>query len=160
MHAPALDCDAGYEGWLAQEARRRNPSIKIWSLAWGVPGWIGNISGAAPTYYCEDNIHYQVAWLQCLRNRWGVESDLIGLWNERPQGSADYVVQLRAALDDAGFAGVGITMEATWQPLINQVLTNPLNASIVAAGKHYPCNETCLPRWQRVEILGQRGHPG
>eukprot|EP00937_MAST-01D_sp_MAST-1D-sp2_P003472 g3472.t1 len=147
MHARGqLDCDAGYEGWLAAEARRRNPRIKVWSLAWGVPGWIGNVSGSPPTYYSDDNIAYTLAWLGCLRSRWGVESDLLGLWNERPQGSADYIVRLRQALDGAGFAGVGITMEATWQPLVQQLLSNAtLNASVRAAGKHYPCNETCAP---------------
>ena len=34
-----LNCGRGYEGWLAAEARARNPAIKIWSLSWGVPGW-------------------------------------------------------------------------------------------------------------------------
>ena len=137
-----LGCDRGYEGWLAAEAQRRNPSLKIWSLAWGVPGWIGNVSGHAPTYYCDDNMNYTIAWLKCLRDTHGVRSDYLGLWNERPQGSVDYVIALRKALDREGFPDVGITVEATWQPMIkNNVLTNPaFNASIVAASKHYPCN--------------------
>ena len=36
-----LNCNRGYEGWLAAEAVKRNPEIKVWSLSWGVPGWIG-----------------------------------------------------------------------------------------------------------------------
>eukprot|EP00662_Eupelagonemidae_sp_cell21_P015738 gene15738-15747_t len=74
-----LGCKRGYEGWLAKEAKARNPDIKIWSLSWGVPGWIGNISGHPPTYFCNDNIAYQVAWLKCLKESWGVESDYLGL---------------------------------------------------------------------------------
>ena len=35
-----LGCTRGYEGWLASEAKKRNPDIKIWSLSWGVPGWV------------------------------------------------------------------------------------------------------------------------
>ena len=93
-----LGCSRGYEGWLAKEAKARNPDIKIWSLSWGVPGWIGNVSGNAPTYYCDDNIDYQIAWLRCLKDTWGVESDYLGLWNERPQGSTDYVVKLKQEL--------------------------------------------------------------
>jgi galactosylceramidase len=144
MHArDELNCDAGYEGWLAAEARKRNPAVKVWSLSWGVPGWVGNVSGQPPTYFSDDNIAYQVAWLGCLRDHWGVESDYIGLWNERPQGSTDYAIKLRAALETAGFGHVGITVEATWQPLINSVLTNrAFNASVAAASKHYPCNST------------------
>jgi hypothetical protein len=74
-----LGCRRGYEGWLAAEAKARNPDIKIWSLSWGVPGWVGNVSGHSPTYYCSDNIAYQIAWLRCLRDSWGVRSDYIGL---------------------------------------------------------------------------------
>ena len=43
-------------------------AIKIWSLSWGVPGWIGNTSGHPATYYCDDNIEYQVA---CISNYFG-----------------------------------------------------------------------------------------
>jgi hypothetical protein len=139
-----LGCRRGYEGWLASEAKKRNPNIKIWSLAWGVPGWIGNHS-----YFSDDNIQYQIEWLKCLRDEWHVESNYIGLWNERPQGSTDYVIRLRNALDRENFAHVGITMEATWQELIDKVLTDPVfNASVLAATKHYPCNDTCTPALQ------------
>ena len=139
MHARGdLGCDRGYEGWLAREARKRNPDIKLWSLSWGIPGWIGNA-----TYYSDENIDYQIAWLECLRDHHGVMSDYLGLWNERPQGSTDYVVKLRKELDKRGFPNVGITIEATWQRLIDNVLTDPLfNQSVAAATKHYPCNST------------------
>lgn len=133
-----LGCRRGYEGWLAAEARKRNPAVKVWSLAWGVPGWVGNHS-----YFSPDNIDYQIGWLKCLRDEWGVQSDYLGLWNERPQGSVSYVVDLRRALDKAGFQNVGITVEATWQPLINQVLVNStFNSSVAAATIHYGCNRT------------------
>lgn len=138
-----LGCSRGYEGWLAKEAKARNPDIKIWSLSWGVPGWVGNVSGHAPTYYCADNIDYHIKWLQCLQQTWGVESDYLGLWNERPQGNTDYTVELRHALDKSGFGHVGITVEATWEPLVRKALTNKtFNASIVAGSAHYPCNQT------------------
>ena len=138
-----LGCSRGYEGWLAKEAKARNPDIKIWSLSWGVPGWIGNVSGNAPTYYCDDNIDYQIAWLRCLKDTWGVESDYLGLWNERPQGSTDYVVKLKKELEAQGFGHVGITVEATWEELIRKAVTDTdFNASIVAGSAHYPCNAT------------------
>jgi galactosylceramidase len=144
MHSRGdLGCRRGYEGWLAAEARKRNPAIKIWSLSWGVPGWIGNVSGHAPSYYSDDNVAYQVAWLRCLRDSWGVEPDLLGLWNERPQGSTAYVAQLRGALDAAGFERVLVTVENTWEPLVEQVAVDPaFNATVTAATKHYPCNQT------------------
>jgi len=138
-----LSCSRGYEGWLAKEAKARNPDIKVWSLSWGVPGWIGNTSGNPPTYFSDDNINYQVQWIKCLKDEYDVDSDYLGLWNERPQGSSDYIVKLRKALNTAGFERVGITVEETWQELIDKVKTNAtLNASIVAGSSHYPCNST------------------
>jgi hypothetical protein len=130
--------------------------LKIWSLSWGVPGWINSsiIGPPAPgdwdddygpktRYFSEDNIHYQVQWLKCLRSEYNVESDYIGIWNERPQGSADYVIMLRRALDDNGFSNVGITIEASWQTFEKKILTNAtLNASVAAVSAHYACNAT------------------
>lgn len=44
------DCTRGYEFWLMQEAKKRNPKIQISALAWGVPGWIrGNNSDPTAT---------------------------------------------------------------------------------------------------------------
>ena len=37
----SVDCNAGYEWSLMQAAKARNPSIKLYALAWGAPGWIG-----------------------------------------------------------------------------------------------------------------------
>jgi hypothetical protein len=35
-----LNCNRGYETWLAREAKQRNPAIKLWGLSWGVPAWV------------------------------------------------------------------------------------------------------------------------
>jgi galactosylceramidase len=32
----------GYEWWLMEEAKKRNPRIILESLQWGAPGWIGD----------------------------------------------------------------------------------------------------------------------
>ena len=135
------NCRRGYEGWLAREARNRNPKIVIWSLSWGVPGWIGSNEN---DYFTNANIEYQIEWLKCLRDHYHVESNYIGLWNEQSQGSVDYVLKLRKRMDENGFDQVGITVEATWQRLIDKVLDDPdFNNSIAAASLHYPCNQTC-----------------
>jgi O-glycosyl hydrolase len=35
-------CERGYELWLAAEARKRNPEIALYGLAWTAPGWMNN----------------------------------------------------------------------------------------------------------------------
>ena len=36
------DYTRGYEWWLMEEARKRNPQIILDTLPWGAPGWVGN----------------------------------------------------------------------------------------------------------------------
>src|SRR5690349_22397601 len=33
--------DRGYEWWMMEQAKARNPNIKLAALSWGAPGWIG-----------------------------------------------------------------------------------------------------------------------
>src|SRR5215468_1062900 len=39
--ASDLNCDRGYEWWLMEQAKQRNPGILLNALAWGAPGWVG-----------------------------------------------------------------------------------------------------------------------
>ena len=45
----SIGCNAGYEWWLMQQAKARNPNIKLYALAWGAPGWIGGCPPARCT---------------------------------------------------------------------------------------------------------------
>ncbi len=71
-----LNCDRGYEWWLAKEAVTRNPDITLAGLQWGAPGWL---SGG---FWSQDNIDYLLAWLDCA-GRHGLAIDYMGGWNER-----------------------------------------------------------------------------
>jgi hypothetical protein len=78
MHTRSdLNCNRGYEYWLLEEARRRNPKIVTFGLSWAVPAWVGNDS-----YFSRDNIDYHVAWLQCVRSHHAAVGniDYIGIW--------------------------------------------------------------------------------
>ena len=67
-------------------------------MSWGLPGWVGNGS-----FFSQDNIEYQTAWLRCMREVHGVEVDFLGLANERPQQpTGEYVATLRRYLDTHG----------------------------------------------------------
>ncbi len=49
------NCNTGYEWWLMQQAKARNPGIKFYGLAWGAPGWIGG-----GTFFSTDMINYLI----------------------------------------------------------------------------------------------------
>ena len=72
-----VNCNAGYEFWLAEQAKRRNPNIKLYELAWAAPGWIGG-----GHFWSQDMIDYLMTWMDCARSH-GLTIDYIGGWNER-----------------------------------------------------------------------------
>ncbi len=72
-----VNCNAGSEFWLAEQAKRRNPKIKLYGLAWAAPGWIGD-----GKFWSQDMIVYLSSWLECAHTH-GLEIDYLGGWNER-----------------------------------------------------------------------------
>jgi O-glycosyl hydrolase len=67
----------GYEWWLMQEARKRNPQIFIDILPWGAPGWIGNHH-----FYSQDMIDYDLEFINAAHDIYGVDVNYVGIWNE------------------------------------------------------------------------------
>src|ERR1051325_7963597 len=72
-----VDCGQGYEWWLAEQAKARNPAIKLYGLAWGAPGWIGG-----GNFWSQDMINYLLSWLGCAQQH-NLIIDNLGGWNER-----------------------------------------------------------------------------
>ena len=62
--ASEVDCNRGYEWWLMEQAKLRNPAIKLSALEWGTPGWVG---AGARTVWTSQNIDYLLSWLGCAR---------------------------------------------------------------------------------------------
>eukprot|EP00656_Telonema_subtile_P023201 TRINITY_DN2455_c0_g4_i1.p1 TRINITY_DN2455_c0_g4~~TRINITY_DN2455_c0_g4_i1.p1 ORF type:complete len:1051 (-),score=162.84 TRINITY_DN2455_c0_g4_i1:218-3370(-) len=127
----------GYEWWLLSEAKKRNPLIKSYALSWGTPGWVGNGS-----YFSDDNIRYQTSWVKGARDAWNVTVDYIGVWNERSWGNVQYIKELRAALNAAGFESTKIVGSDGGIPAdqIKALSTDPVFAAAEhIQGTHYPC---------------------
>jgi hypothetical protein len=104
-----INCNAGYEFWLAQEAVERNPNIKLYGLTWAAPCWVGS------SMYSQNGIQYILDWLGCARQR-GLTFDYMGGWNEKGSWSTAWWKDLRTALDQHGFATVKlVASDQTWQ---------------------------------------------
>ena len=123
---------AGYEWWLMQQAKARNPNIKLYGLAWGAPGWIGS------TFWSTNTINYIVAWLNCAKSL-GLTINYLGGWNERGYNISWYE-QLRSTLNADGYSAVQIVgADSDWS-IANDLVSNPTFASAVQiVGTHYPC---------------------
>ena len=137
--APApgnVDCDTGYEWWLMQEAKARNPEIKLYGLAWGAPGWVG---GGRQTFFTRRAIGYLLSWLGCARQH-GLEIDYLGGWNERGYVKSWYE-QLRAALDAAGYGTVQVVAaDGSWRVAHDLASDARFARAVDVVGVHYPCS--------------------
>ena len=86
----------GYEWWLMEEARKRNPSIILDTLPWGAPGWVGD-----GHFYSEDMAEYVADFLEGAKTHHHLDIAYTGIWNEK-QFDANYVVALDRALKKHG----------------------------------------------------------
>jgi hypothetical protein len=129
----AVSCGNGYEFWLMEQAKARNPNIKLYGLAWGAPGWIGG-----GNFWSTDMINYLVSWLNCAKAD-GLTINYLGGWNERGYNISWYE-QLRSTLNADGYAAVQIVgADSDWS-IASDIASNSAFANSVSIiGVHYPC---------------------
>lgn len=132
--ATDLNCNRGYEWWLMEQAKARNPAIKIYALAWGAPGWIGN-----GTFFSTDMINYYVSFLDCAKNSHSLTVDYLGGWNERGFDKGWYE-NLKSTLNSRGYTNVQVVADDTSFAPADQVVSDPTFAAAVdVLGSHYVC---------------------
>jgi Glycosyl hydrolase family 59/Ricin-type beta-trefoil lectin domain/Concanavalin A-like lectin/glucanases superfamily len=148
-----ISCNAGYEWWLMQQAKARNPNIKLYGLAWGAPGWIGG-----GNFWSTDMINYLVSWLNCAKSN-GLAINYLGGWNERGYNIGWYE-QLRSTLNADGYSAVQIVGADTDWSVANDLVSNSAFAQAVQiVGAHYPCgwlsSETSCPSSSNAVATGK-----
>jgi O-glycosyl hydrolase len=132
--ASDLNCGRGYEWWLMEQAKARNPNIKLAALAWGAPGWIGN-----GDFWSTDMINYLVAWLDCAKNSHGLTIDYLGGWNERGHDKGWYE-NLKSTLVSRGYGNVKVVADDTSWAVADDAAADPAFAAAVdILGSHYVC---------------------
>jgi len=128
-----VNCDAGYEFWLAQQAKARNPTIAFYGLAWAAPGWING------GFWSTDTINYLISWLGCAKAD-GVPVSYLGGWNERGY-DANWYINLRTALNNAGYGSVKIVADDSgWDAADAAASNSAFNNAVSIWGAHYSCN--------------------
>ncbi|GLZ28633.1 galactosylceramidase [Lentzea sp. NBRC 105346] len=125
----------GYEWWLMEQAKARNPSIKLAGLAWGAPGWIGG-----GEFWSDDMIDYLVKWLKGARDSHGLTIDYIGGWNENGWDRG-WFVRLKRALRDNGLPTLVVGADSTgWGVADDMVSDASFHDAVDVLGTHYPCD--------------------
>jgi hypothetical protein len=127
-----VDCNAGYEFWLAKQAKLRNPNIKLYGLAWAAPGWIGG-----GNFWSQDMIDYLMTWMDCARSH-DLKIDYMGGWNERGFNKAWYE-NLHATLAARHYATKVVGDDSGWEAADAMVKDHDFAKSIDIVGVHYSC---------------------
>ncbi len=127
-----LNCDRGYEWWLMQQAKARNPNIKLYGLAWGAPGFLGG-----GNFWSIDTVNYLLDWVGCAAGK-GLTIDYLGGWNEKGYNKTFYE-NLHSGLRSHGYPTLVVGADSGWD-VADAMVTDPtFAASIDIIGTHYPC---------------------
>ena len=137
-----IDCQSGYEWWLARQALARNPRIKLYGLQWAAPGWVSSI-------WSQSDIGYVIDWLNCAKSH-GLTISYLGGWNEHGF-NIHWFESMRRALDVHGYKSVrliaadahppaGRYLPATaWRVAAAAALHPAFRAAISVLGAHDTC---------------------
>jgi hypothetical protein len=125
----------GYEWWLMQQAKLRNPNIKLQALAWGAPGWIGG-----GVYYSQDSINYIINFIQGAKNTYGLTIDCIGTLNESPYNDT-WIKNLKTALIANGLTTKLVAADQStgsgWYIANDLLSDSALMSAVDEIGEHY-----------------------
>ncbi|MEV4517053.1 ricin-type beta-trefoil lectin domain protein [Dactylosporangium sp. NPDC049525] len=130
----SVNCNRGYEWWLMEQAKARNPNISLVGLAWGAPGWIGN-----GNFWSNDSIDYLLAWLDCAGTH-GLTINYLGGWNEKGY-NATWYKNLRSTLNSRGYANVKLVAsdDFGWAAADESLRDPAFAAAVSVFGSHYVC---------------------
>ena len=165
MHtATDQNFNRGYEWWLMEQAKARNPNIKLYGLAWGAPGWIGTTG--APVYdpnnpiWSQDMVNYYIAWIKGANSQHNLTIDYIGGWNERGYNKQFYEA-FHNAIQSNGLSTKIVGADSDWSVADAMVSDATFNTSIDIVGVHYPCtggdggSATSCPNTANAKSLGK-----
>ncbi len=130
----------GCEWWLMQQAKQRNPNIKLDALEWGAPGWIGG-----GQFFSQDNINYILNFINGAKNIYGLTIDYVGIWNEGNYNEG-WIKSLKSALQANGLSTQVVAADQCcgfqWNIVDVMWSDSALMSSVDVVGVHYPKNSS------------------
>lgn len=126
----------GYEWWLMEQARARNPSIKLVALPWGAPRWVGS-------YWSPQTIDYIIRWLKHAQSDHHLRINYLGGRNEKGY-NVQWYKDLRAALRANGLGDIKVIASDDWEKnklwnIASEMKKDPtVNDAIDIVGVHGP----------------------
>jgi len=154
----------GTQIWLAQQAKARNPNIRIYALPWSFPGWLRtSASDPYPFTNPQPCIDYIVNWVISVQTLAGVNIDYLGIWSDIWDDtlSAAYVKGLKQSLTSAGLTNVKLVCTDTndWKCATLALADQDLMNAVDIFGAHdipsiQDPNITGKPLWRNWMNVG------
>ena len=113
----------GFEWWLMEQAKARNPQVSLDCLAWGAPGWVGN-----GNFWSTDMMRYYIKFIQGAKRYHHLDITSVGGKNERGYDK-NWYIGFRKALNSSGLSAVKLVGSDDWGPywikIVNESQTDP-----------------------------------
>jgi Glycosyl hydrolase family 59/Secretion system C-terminal sorting domain/Glycosyl hydrolase family 59 central domain len=122
----------GYEWWLMEQAKLRNPNIKLYGLEWGGQRWFDG------GFWSQDNINYIISWIKHAQSDHNLYIDYIGGWNESGWDKT-WFENLKNSLQSNGLTTKVVTADGGWNVASDLASDSVFKSSIDIMGVHYPC---------------------
>ena len=131
----------GYEWWLMEQAKLRNPKIKLYGLEWGAPGWFNG------GFWSQDNINYIISWLKHAQSDHNLHIDYIGGWNESGWNKT-WFENLKKAIINNGLTTKVVAADNSpgWNVADDLTADTAFRSAVDIIGLHYPCG------WRTSEV--------
>jgi len=139
----------GYEWWLMEQARSRNPNIQLDATAWSAPGWVGG-----GTFFSPGTTNYLADYIAGAQSAHGLDLNYVGCRNEKGIDEG-FLETYRTTLNAAGLTTVGIhgfdnynyaTGSASpWNWVLDLTTDPTLAADVYAIGEHTTWGEAGAP---------------
>ena len=123
----------GYEWWLMEQAKLRNPNIKLYGLEWGGEGWFNSRN-----FWSQDNINYIISWIKHAQSDHDLHIDYIGGWNESGWDKT-WFENLKKALQSNGLTTKVVAADGGWNIAGDLASDAVFKSSVDIMGVHYPC---------------------
>lgn len=155
--------DRGYEWWLMEQARVRNPSIQLDATAWSAPGWVGG-----GTFFSQGTTNYLADYIAGAQSAHGLDLNYVGCRNEKGINES-FLETFRTTLNSAGLPAVGIhgfdnynyaTGSASpWNWVLDLTTNATLASDVYAIGEHTTWGEAGAPPASVIAAAQDAGKP-
>jgi len=144
----------GYEWWLMEESKKRNPDVKLFGLEWGAPNWINPQTN---NVWTRDNITFILNWVRHAKSDHNLTIDYLGGWNERGFNK-EWYEQFREALNKAGMEKLQVVADDSFKWNVGHAAAadKQFANSFEIVGMHYPnINPSTNSAWKESLATGK-----